>query len=84
MTTSISKIEAIRLEMHEWLATEKNENFIEEVAEFVTNLKVEKLGQSFVPMSADEYRGRLQKSRTDYQEGRYKTIEELEESIKKW
>jgi len=47
-------------------------------------MKVEKLGQSFVPMSADEYRGRLQKSRTDYQEGRYKTIEELKESIKKW
>ena len=84
MSTYISEIQAIRLEMHEWLATEKNETFIEEVADFVANLKVEKLGQSFVPMSADEYKERLQKSRTDYQEGRYKTVEELEESIKKW
>jgi hypothetical protein len=84
MTTFISNTQAIRLQMHEWLATEKNENLIEEVADFIANLKVEKLGESFVPMSADEYRERLQKSRTDYQEGRYKTVEELEESIKKW
>jgi hypothetical protein len=84
MTTFISNTQAIRLQMHEWLATEKNENFIEEVADFIANLKVEKLGQSFVPMSADEYKERLQKSRTDYKEGRYKTIDELKESIKKW
>lgn len=84
MTTTSSKSQAVRLEMHEWLATEQDENFVEVVANFVTDLKIEKLGQTLMPMSSEEYKERLQKSREDYQEGRYKTVEELEERVKNW
>ena len=84
MTTMISNIQTTRLEMHEWLATETDENMVSEVANFAADLKIEVAGMDLKPMSSEEYKARLAKSRQDYLEGRYKTVNQLKEQIKNW
>lgn len=60
-----------------------DEVLIDQINEYVNALKrVEE--EMFIPMSEDELERRLAISRKDYEEGRYYTLEEVEEMSAKW
>jgi hypothetical protein len=54
--------------------------FLNQIEDFI----VTNLPWTLPPFTHEELAERLKQSRNDYKEGRYVTIEELEEKIKKW
>lgn len=60
-----------------------DEVLIDQINEYVNALKrVEEA--MFIPMTEEELESRLAISRKDYEEGRYYTLEEVEEMSTKW
>jgi hypothetical protein len=82
MTTSISNIQLIRLQMHEWLAIEKDDYLVEEVANFVRQQSLK--AKSSKPMTEDEYVNQVLKATTQAEKGEGKTVEEFEKIAAKW
>ena len=82
MTTSISNIQVIRLQMHEWLAIEKDDDLIQEVANFVRKRSSE--AESSKPMTEDEYVNRVLEATAQAERGEGITVEEFEKIADKW
>jgi hypothetical protein len=82
MTTSISNTQVIRLQMHEWLAIEKDDDLIQEVANFVRQQSLKaKFSKS---MTEDEYVSRVLEATIQAEKGEGKTVEEFEKIAEKW
>lgn len=76
-------IEVKREQLVSFLKGINDEALIDMISEYVSSLKsVEE--DMFTPMSEEELERRLAISRKDYEEGRYNTLEEVEEMSAKW
>lgn len=82
MTTSISNIQVIRLQMHEWLAIEKDDDLIQDVANFVRQQSLKTKPSK--PMTEDEYVSHVLEATIQVEKGEGKTVEEFEKIAKKW
>lgn len=76
-------IEVKREQLVSFLKGINDEAIIDMISEYVSSLKsVEE--DMFTPMSEEELERRLAISRKDYEEGRYNTLEEVEDMSAKW
>ncbi|MCC9043154.1 hypothetical protein LNQ81_10760 [Myroides sp. M-43] len=76
-------IETKREQLVSFLKDINDEDLIDRISEYVSSLK--NVGKDmFTPMSEEELERRLAISRKDYEEGRYYTLEEVEEMSAKW
>ncbi|MEK6493609.1 hypothetical protein [Myroides odoratimimus] len=76
-------VEVKRQQIVKSLMDINDEALIDQINEYVNALKrVEE--EMFVPMTEEELESRLSISRKDYEEGRYYTLEEVEEMSTKW
>ena len=81
MTTFISDTQAIRLQMHEWLVVEKDDNLIAEVAEFKEQLYADKYLKK---ITDKEYRKSIERAIAQANAGQTISQEDLEKEIEKW
>jgi predicted transcriptional regulator len=83
MTTMSSKSQAIRLKMHEWLATEQDEKLVEAVSIFVEQRK-NRWATIMNPMTKAQQAREIKAGLEDLANGRVYTMEEVEEEMKTW
>ena len=82
MTTFISNTQATRLQMHEWLAIEKDDELVQEVANFARKQSLK--AKFSKPMTEDEYVSRILEATAQAERGEGMTVEELEKLSAKW
>ena len=82
MITSISNTQVTRLQMHEWLAIEKDDDLIQEVANFVRQQSLK--AKFSKPMTEDEYVSRVLEATIQAEKGEGKTVKEFEKIADKW
>ena len=82
MTTFISNTQATRLQMHEWLAIEKDDELVQEVANFARKQSLK--AKFSKPMTEDEYVSRVLEATAQAERGEGMTVEELEKLSAKW
>ena len=82
MTTFISNTQATRLQMHEWLAIEKDDELVQEVANFARKQSLK--AKFSKPMTEDEYVNRVLEATAQAERGEGMTVEELEKLSAKW
>ena len=83
MTTMSSKSQAIRLEMHEWLAIEQDEELVEAVSVFIKQ-RQNRWATIMDPMTKEQQAREIRAGIEDLNAGRVYTMEEVEEEIKSW
>jgi predicted transcriptional regulator len=83
MTTMSSKSQAIRLKMHEWLATEQDEKLVEAVSIFVEQ-HTNRWATIMDPMTKAQQAREIKAGLEDLANGRVYTMEEVEEEMKTW
>jgi predicted transcriptional regulator len=83
MTTMSSKSQAIRLKMHEWLATEQDEKLVEVVSIFVEQ-HTNRWATIMDPMTKEQQAREIRAGIEDLNAGRVYTMEEVEEEMKTW
>jgi hypothetical protein len=83
MTTMSSKSQAIRLEMHEWLATEQDEKLVEAVSVFIKQ-HTNRWSTIMDPMTKEQQAREIRAGIEDLNAGRVYTMEEVEEEMKTW
>lgn len=82
MTTLISNTQAVRLQMHEWLAIEKDDELVQEVANFARKQSLKaKFSKS---MTEDEYVSRVLEATAQAERGEGLIVEEFEKIAEKW
>jgi hypothetical protein len=82
MTTLTPNTQAVRLQMHEWLVIEKDDELVQEVANFARKKSLKaKFSKS---MTEDEYVSRVLEATAQAERGEGITVEEFEKIADKW